>query len=149
MNPNIVRKIVDEGAKPSVFNISRLTKLNTNFRTVLWTGNHMQITLMSILTRSDIGLEIHHETDQFLKIEQGYALIKMGSCKENLEYETRAQSGYSILIPAETWHNIINIGRVPLKLYSIYSPPVHPLGAIHKAKEIARSEEINQQETTC
>lgn len=125
----------DFGARPQVFNIARLTRLNPYYRTTLWTGEHLQLTLMSINVRGDIGLEMHEDTDQFIRIESGYALVQMGSSEDSLDFSARVNANYAVVFPAGTWHNITNIGSTPLKLYSIYAPPHHMFGTIHKTRE--------------
>nr|WP_319487633.1 cupin domain-containing protein [uncultured Caproiciproducens sp.] len=124
----------DFGPEPFVINIDRATRKNNTFRTALWSGSHLQLTLMSICVGEDIGLENHPNLDQFIRIEQGQGLVKMGESKDNLNFQKRVAEDYAIIIPAGTWHNLINIGNVPLKLYSIYAPPQHPRGTIHKTK---------------
>lgn len=131
----------DYGGEPIVVDIDRFTKSNSYFRTALWTGDNLQVTLMSIPVGGEIGLEIHPHTDQFLRIEEGCANIMMGKCKEDLTYHHKGNNGYAIMIPAGTWHNIINIGRAPLNLYSIYAPPQHPFGTVHKTKADAEKAE--------
>lgn len=90
---------------------------------------------MSIDVGEEIGLEIHNDNDQFLRIESGVALVRMGSDKDNLNFEMKAEKDFAVIVPAGTWHNIINIGEVKLKLYSIYSPPEHPHGTTHLTKQ--------------
>ena len=90
----------DYGREPFVVNIDRLTKQNPNFRTTLWTGEHLQVTLMRIPAGGDIGLERHPGVDQFLRIESGNALVRMGSSKNNLWYQKKAGSNDAILVPA-------------------------------------------------
>ena len=138
---NAVSGIRDYGGKPVVLNIDRLTKRNSNYRTALWTGNYLQVTLMSIPVKGDVGLEKHPDTDQFIRIESGRALVTMGESKNNLSERSRANQNDAILIPAGTWHNIINIGNTPLKLYSIYAPPHHPFGTAQKTKADAERAE--------
>ena len=92
---------------------------------------------MSINPRDDIGLEIHYDVDQFIRIEEGQGLVLMGDSPDNMYFQERVYDDYVILIPAGKWHNIINIGCTPLKLYSIYAPPEHPHGTVHKTKEDA------------
>lgn len=142
-NSNYTRnlQIKDCGPEPMITNIDRLTKMNSNYRTALWTGDHLQVTLMCIPVGGDIGLEMHEDTDQFIRIEDGYALVKMGKCKDDLDCQQRVNSNFAFVIPACTWHNIVNIGRTPLKLYSIYAPPKHPFGTVHRTKEEAECAE--------
>lgn len=133
----------DYGPEPFVINIDQATKQNNTFRTALWTGDHLQLTLMSIKVGEDIGLENHPNLDQFLRIEQGQGIAKMGHSRENLDFQRKVGDGYAIIIPAGTWHNLVNTGNVPLKLYSIYAPPQHPRGTVHKTKADAVAAEHN------
>ena len=130
-------EIGDYGPHPFVFNINHATNMNRNFRTTLWTGQDMQLTLMCIPVNSDIGPEMHSDVDQFIRIESGYARIYMGECEDNLREVGNVNQNYAIIIPAGTWHNIVNIGTRALKVYSIYAPPQHPFGTVHKTKEDA------------
>lgn len=130
----------DYGPHPFVINIEEAAKRNDYFRLALWTGTYYQLTLMSIDVGSDIGLEVHHDVDQFLRIEQGHGLVMMGNRRDNLTFQRRVSDGYVIFVPAGTWHNLINIGPVPIKLYSIYAPPEHPHGTVHRTKEEAEME---------
>lgn len=137
-NRNILK---DYGPNPYVVNIQEATLLNKNFRTVLWTGKHMQVTLMCISVGQDIGLEVHPNVDQFIRIEQGQGFVKIGDSKNRLTFQRKVCDNDAIMIPACKWHNVINIGKTPLKLYSIYAPPEHPRGAIHETKEDALAAE--------
>lgn len=125
----------DHGPQPYVVNIEEATNQNYNYRLALWTGTHLQLTLMSIDAKDDVGLEIHPNVDQFIRIEEGEALVMMGDSRDRLWFRQRASAGYVILIPAGTWHNIVNTGCTPLKLYAIYAPPEHPHGTVEKTKE--------------
>lgn len=133
----------DYGQKPFVVNIDEITKQNKNFRTALWTGCHLQVTLMDIKVGEDIGLEIHPYLDQFLRIEQGQGLVMMGNRRDCLDFQEKVCDDFAIVIPAGKWHNLINTGCVPLKLYSIYAPPQHPRGTVHKTKADAEEAEEN------
>ncbi|WP_025677235.1 cupin domain-containing protein [Paenibacillus massiliensis] len=135
---NIIR---DYGKHPLVVNIDQAAKQNNNYRTALWTGKHLQVTLMSIHVGGDIGLEVHPTTDQFIRIEEGQALVQMGNQKEYLDFQVMAYDDYAIIIPAGKWHNVINTGHTPLKVYVIYAPPEHPFGTVHETKAIAMSAE--------
>ena len=126
----------DYGPNPFVVNIEDVTEQNNNYRVALWTGNHLQLTLMSINVGEDIGLEMHPNVDQFIRIEEGAGLLQMGPTKDNLNFQQRVYSDYAFIIPAGTWHNLINIGNEPIKLYSIYAPANHPYGTIQPTKEI-------------
>ncbi|MGG6432410.1 cupin domain-containing protein [Anoxybacillus sp. D401a] len=131
----------DYGPNPFVIQIEEATKRNNMFRTTLWTGPHLQVTLMSLRVGEDIGLEIHPGVDQFLRIEQGEGIVRMGKKKNELTFERRVGDGSAIFVPAGTWHNVMNIGNVPLKLYSIYAPPQHPAGTVHPTKADALAAE--------
>ena len=127
-------QIRDYGAEPFVFNIKHATTMNQNFRTTLWTGRDLQLTLMSIPVNGEIGIEMHPDVDQFIRIERGKASVYMGCCQNNLQEIGCVNENYAILIPAGTWHNIINIGRCELKVYSLYAPPQHPYNTVHKTQ---------------
>ena len=127
--------IKDYGPDPFVVNIEEITGQNTNFRTALWTGKHLQITLMNINVGESIGLEQHSNLDQFIRIEQGVGIVQMGDVPNNLNIERNVNEKYAIVIPAGKWHNLTNIGNIPIKLYSIYAPPQHPKGTIHITKQ--------------
>lgn len=131
----------DYGPEPFVVNIEEATKQNNTFRTALWTGSHLQLTLMSINVGEDIGLEIHPHLDQFIRIEEGQGLVQMGDSKCNLDFQRYVRDDYIFIIPAGKWHNLINTGNIPIKLYSIYAPPQHPHGTVHQTKAIAEATE--------
>lgn len=122
-------------AEPYVENVLQRAVRNTNYRTEIWTGCYAQMTLMCIPVCSDIGLEIHEDTDQLIRIEQGMGLVKMGGCKERPDFQRKVCKGDVIFVPAGTWHNVINIAREPLKVSAIYAPPHHPVGTVHRTKE--------------
>lgn len=130
-------RLKDLGPEPAVVNLERAVFCNGTFRTALWTGKHLQLTVMCIPVGGEIGVEIHENTDQFLRIESGCALVKMGSAPNNLATQHRADSNSGIFIPAGTWHNVFNAGSVPLRLYSVYAPPQHPFGTVHVTKRDA------------
>lgn len=136
-------KLKDYGPDPFVINIDKATKQNDNFRLALWTGEHLQLTLMSIDVGEDIGLEMHPEVDQFIRIEEGQGIVKMGDTPDNLDFQAKVCDDFIIIIPAGKWHNLINTGNIPIKLYSIYAPPEHPHGTIHETKEDAEADEEN------
>ena len=130
-NPNYIK---DYGTEPIVVNIENVTKQNDTFRSSLWTGKHLQLTLMSLKPGESIGLEIHPGVDQFIRIEQGTGFVQMGNSKNSLTFQQKVFDNYAFIIPAGKWHNLTNIGNIPLKLYSIYAPPNHPKGTIHYTK---------------
>ncbi len=108
--------------------LNKMTIENNNYRKVISTTSHQQLVLMSLKPKEEIGMEIHKKVDQFIRIEKGTALAIIDNKKYKLKKE------YFIIIPAGTYHNIINIGRSDLKLYSIYSPSNHKSGTIQKIK---------------
>ena len=97
----------------------------------------MQMTLMSIPPRGEIGLEVHEKTDQMIRVEQGRGIAMMGNCQCRPNMELEIFEGGVVFVPAGTWHNIRNIGREPLKLSSTYAPPHHPKRTVHKTREDA------------
>ncbi len=129
--------MADLGPNPLAVNINRAARNNRNFRTALWTGKHLQVTLMSINPGEDIGLEIHRDLDQFLRVEQGRGVVLMGKNRYRPDYHMGVGKDSAIMVPAGTWHNVINTGSEPLKLYSIYAPPEHPHGTVHATKKEA------------
>ncbi len=131
----------DHGQKPFVININRAAKENNTYRTAIWTGKHLQVTLMSIDVGDDIGLEVHPDVDQFLRLEAGQGMVQMGTSREQLDFRARVSDDDAIMVPAGIWHNLINTGNQPLKLYSIYAPPEHPFGTVHRTKADAMKEE--------
>ena len=126
----------DYGPDPYVVNIESATIENEKFRVAKWTGSNLQMTLMAIQPGDDIGLEVHDDHDQFLRIEKGRGLVQMGPEESNLDYERDVSSDDAIFVPAGSWHNITNIGDEPLKLYSIYAPSEHPHGTVHDDKTV-------------
>lgn len=130
-------ELKDYGPRPFVINIEEAANQNNNYRTTLWTGNNLQLTLMSIKVGGDIGLEVHPNLDQFIRIEEGDGIVLMGKSPNELNFVQKVSDDYIIIIPAGTYHNLINTGDEPIKLYSIYAPPQHPFGIIHKTKEEA------------
>ena len=134
-------ELKDHGPEPYAVNIEEATVQNANFRTALWTGKHLQMTLMSIPEGGEIGLEKNDELDQFLRLEQGTGRIQMGSSKDNLDFDQEITDDWVVQVPAGKWHNITNIGSRPLKIYSIYTPPEHDHGTVHATKAEADAAE--------
>lgn len=131
----------DMGANPWVVNIEELTKDNDKFRVAKWTGTYFQMTVMCIKPGEEVGLEVHSDVDQFLRIEQGSAKVVMGPAEDDLSSEWQATDDWAIFVPAGTWHNIINEGDEDLKVYSIYAKPEHPHGTIHETYDEAMAAE--------
>lgn len=121
-----------------VTDIEEKTQQNTYFREVLFTDPHLQLVVMSLLPGEEIGLETHHDIDQFLRIEAGEG-------KAYLNGEEHAlKDGSAVVVPAGTEHNVVNTSATePLKLYTIYSPPEHPYGTLHKTKADALADEAD------
>lgn len=115
--------------------IEKETLDNENFRQVLYTGKYAQLVVMTIQPGEDIGMEVHEHVDQFFRIEQGKAVVVMDG------EETEVSADFAFIVPAGTQHNVINNGDEPLKLYTVYSPPNHPDGTVHKDKEEAEKYE--------
>lgn len=131
----------DHGPRPFVANIPCVTQQNQNFRTAFWTGCHLQMTLMCIPPCGEIGMEMHPDTDQFIRIEEGQALVRMGDCRDKPDIQCRISKGDAVFVPGGTWHNILNAGSCPLKLSSFYAPPQHARGTVHRTKTDAANEE--------
>lgn len=139
----VVEKIdlKDYGAEPTVLNIDSYTLANDNFRTALWSGKNLQVTLMSIPVGGDVGLEQHMHIDQFLRVEDGEGTAMMGDTEDNLDFIRDVSADDAIFVPAGKWHNIVNKGDKPLKIYSIYAPVEHPHGTVHKTQQEAEEAE--------
>lgn len=117
-------------------NIEKLTKENTNFRKVLYTGEHMQLVLMSLLPGEDIGSEVHLDNDQFFRFDAGVGKAVINGNEYDIE------DGHTIVVPAGAEHNIINTSKAEsLKFYTIYSPAHHKDGIVRATKEEAMSNE--------
>lgn len=127
----------DHGPRPHVIDINKATLENNTYRTALWTGPHLQLTVMCIRPGEDIGLEVHHDTDQFIRIEEGQGMVQMGPSRRNLNFRQPVFKDFAVFVPAGTWHNITNIGHTPMRVYTIYAPPHHPHGTVHATKAIA------------
>jgi mannose-6-phosphate isomerase-like protein (cupin superfamily) len=124
-----------------VGDIERQTLENDTFRTVVFTGDHQQLTVMRLLPGEDIGLEMHPDTDQFLRIEAGSARVEFGTTKDSIDETHDVEDDWAIVVPAGTWHNVVNTGDGDVKLYSLYAPPEHPDGTVHRTKADAEAAE--------
>lgn len=134
VKPEVEVVLEDHGAAPLVVDIDAYTLENENFRTALWTGEKLQLTLMSIPVGGEVGLEVHYDIEQFLRIEQGQGKVYMGDAKDNLTFIEDAYDDYAIFVPLGVWHNVKNVGDVPLKIYSIYAKPEHAHSTVHLDK---------------
>ena len=124
-----------------VGDIERATLENETFRTVLHTGEHLQLTVMRLGPREDIGREAHPHLDQFLRIESGSGRVEFGRTKDAVDETHDVGDDWAIIVPAGVWHNVVNTGEGDLKLYSIYAPPEHPDGTVHRTKADADAAE--------
>lgn len=145
MNNNGLVEFMDYGPESFVINIEEATKQNNTYRIALWTGDYLQLTLMSIDVGEDIGLEMHPDVDQFIRIEEGQGLVRMGDREDRFDFEENVYDDFAFIIPAGKWHNLINTGNTPIKLYSIYAPPEHPHSTVHETKAEAEAAERNHR----
>jgi mannose-6-phosphate isomerase-like protein (cupin superfamily) len=127
-----------------VKDIEQATLANDTFRTVLFTGEHQQLTVMSIAPGEDIGQEVHPENDQFLRIEQGDARVELGRSEDSVDETHEVSADWAIVVPAGIWHNVVNIDSQELKVYSLYAPPHHPDGTVHGTKADAEAAEAEE-----
>jgi mannose-6-phosphate isomerase-like protein (cupin superfamily) len=124
----------DIGPRPNAFDIEAATRHSENYRVVAWTGRYLQVTLMTIPVGESIGLEAHPGTDQFLRVDTGSGKAVMGPAKDQMNFEQEVTDGWSIQVPAGTWHDIINTGDEPLRLYTIYAPSHHAVGTVQATR---------------
>lgn len=124
-----------------VADIEAATLSNDNFRTVLFTGGHTQLTVMRLRAGEEIGWEAHGHLDQFLRIEEGQARLELGPDEQTVAERHDVADDWAMIIPAGVWHNVVNTGDGDLRLYSLYSPPEHPDGTVHRTKEEADAAE--------
>lgn len=118
--------------------IEKITEQNNYFRQVLFTGKHTQLVVMCLQKGEEIGNEVHANVDQFFRIEAGEAKFIFNGSEEHL-----VSAGDAVVVPAGTYHNVINNSKTEqLKLYTLYSPPNHPDGTIHKTKAEAEAAEL-------
>jgi mannose-6-phosphate isomerase-like protein (cupin superfamily) len=123
--------------KGYVDNIERRTIENEDFRRVLYTGEHLQLVLMTLPPGCDIGEEVHEDRDQFFRIEEGTGEIRIDGVAN------RVEDDFAVIVPAGARHNVINTGEKPLRLYTIYGPPEHRDKIVHKTKEDAERDHDN------
>jgi mannose-6-phosphate isomerase-like protein (cupin superfamily) len=120
-----------------VSKIEKVTEKNEFFRQVLYTGKFAQLVVMCLQPTEEIGNEVHSDVDQFFRIEMGKAKFVFNDSEEHV-----VKAGGAVVVPAGTYHNVINASsKKPLKLYTIYSPPQHPDGTVHKTKAEAEAGE--------
>jgi mannose-6-phosphate isomerase-like protein (cupin superfamily) len=139
--------VTDNGPQPHAFDIESETRRNDTYRTVAWTGKYLQVTLMSIPPGESIGLETHPETDQFLRLDSGRGRCVMGPAQDDLTFTQDVSDGWSIQVPAGTWHDVINTGDEPMRLYAVYAPVHHAQGVVQQtAADAERDEESGVDE---
>lgn len=119
--------------KGFIKNIEDISIKNEEFRQVLYTAGNIQLVVMSLKPKEEIGMEIH-ELDQFFRVEEGTGEALLEGIRTNIS------AGFAVLVPAGTNHNIINTGSVPLKLYTLYAPPNHRDGVIHHTRTEAEKD---------
>ena len=124
-----------------VGDIEHRTLENETFRTVLFTGEHAQLTVMRLAPGEDIGRERHPDRDQFLRIEEGQARVELGASEDAVDEAHDVSDDWVVVVPAGIWHNVINTGPGELKLYSLYAPPEHPDRTVHRTKADAEAAE--------
>jgi mannose-6-phosphate isomerase-like protein (cupin superfamily) len=125
--------------KGYVDNIEQATVENEDFRRVLYTGKNMQLVLMTLPPGCDIGSEVHEDRDQFFRIEEGSGEIHIDGKVNPVEDD------FAVIVPAGARHNVVNNGDKPLRLYTLYAPPEHRDGTVHKDKEQAERDHDNDE----
>lgn len=116
-------------------NIEDRTEWNQDFRRVLFTGAHVQLVLMAVAPGDELGEEVHPDTDQFFRIEEGKGEVWIDGQR------TPVEEDMAIVVPAGARHNLKNTGHKALKLYTLYAPPQHPDGTVHRTKADALAAE--------
>jgi len=123
-----------------VGHIEKKTLANNYFRQVLFTGKYAQLVVMSLKPGEEIGNEVHPNVDQFFRIEEGQARFVLNGTDKHT-----AKNGDAVIVPAGTYHNVINTSKTEkLKLYTVYSPPNHPDKTVHKTKAAAEKAEAEE-----
>ena len=122
------------GALGWVDDVERATLDNSTFRTVLFTGEHLQLTVMKLDPGEEIGWEAHDDGDQFIRVETGAARLELGKARQQPTETRELGPDWVGIIPAGVWHNVANPGEDVVKLYSLYAPPEHPAGTVHRTK---------------
>jgi len=123
--------------KGYINNIEKETKENENFRKVLYTGHNSQLVVMSLKPGEEIGMEVHNDIDQFVRVEQGKGKAIIDGVEHNIE------DNWAVVVPAGADHNFINTGDEDMKLYTIYSPPEHKHGTVHPTKADVQEEHFD------
>ena len=123
--------------KGYVDNIEEATKSNGDFRRVLYTGKNLQLVLMTLKPGDEIGEEVHEDRDQFFRVEDGRGTVYIDGAANQVEDD------FAVIVPAGARHNVVNTGDEPLKLYTIYGPPEHRDGIVHRDKAQAEADHEN------
>ena len=123
--------------KGYVDNIEKVTKANDDFRRVLYTGENLQLVLMTLQPGEEIGEEVHEDRDQFFRIEEGQGEVRIDGVANQVEDD------FAVIVPAGARHNVVNTGSAPLRLYTLYGPPEHRDGVVHATKEQAGRDHDN------
>ena len=120
--------------KGFIQDIEDLAVRNDDFRRVLYTARHCQLVVMSLKPREEIGAEVH-DLDQFFRVEEGTGEVLLDGVRSPIK------AGFAVVVPAGATHNIVNTGTVPLKLYTLYSPPEHRDGVVHRTRDDAEADD--------
>lgn len=123
----------DRGKLPVAEDLAAMARENTNFRTTIWSGVNLQVTLMTIPAGEEMGLETHAGIDQYYQVAEGEATAQVGKMEDNLEEHT-LKAGDGILIPASMWHNVI-AGDSDVKMFTFYGAIEHKPGTVHATKQ--------------
>lgn len=138
--------MIDHGPQPFVTDIEAATLGNDTYRSTLWTGANLQVTVMSLEPGHEVGLEVHDDHDQFLRLEEGTARVQMGPAADALTFDETVGDDWAVFVPAGSWHNLTNVGDGPLRLYSVYAPAEHPHGTVHATKAEADAAEAEHHQ---
>jgi mannose-6-phosphate isomerase-like protein (cupin superfamily) len=125
----------DRGNEPIVFDIRREAFMTPDYRTALWTGGNLQLTVMTIPAGEETGVEMHEGVDQLIGVISGAGEVSFGNRANYFAPAVPLDTHSVVLVPSGTYHNIKNAGRTPLKLYSVYAPRVHKFGTVDKTNE--------------
>ena len=133
--------IADVGPEPNAFDLETATTENPHYRAVVWSGRYLQVTLMSIPVGESIGLESHPDTDQFLRLDAGRGQVRMGPARDRLTFEQDVEDGWCVVVPAGTWHDVVNTGDEDMSLYAVYAPVHHAPGIVQATAAAAQADE--------
>jgi mannose-6-phosphate isomerase-like protein (cupin superfamily) len=131
-----------------VGDIEAATLSNDDFRRVLFTGGHVQLTVMRLAPGEEIGREVHPHLDQFIRVEEGRARIELGTTGDAVDEAHDLDEDWAVIVPAGICHNVVNTGDEELRLYSLYAPPEHADGTVHRTKADADAAEATEHATS-